>query len=150
MVFKLGMDSRQLIARFEAERQAMALMDHPNVVKVFDIGDRAGRPFIVTQLVEGVPVTTCCDATQPTSRQRLQPFGSPPAVPFSMRTARDPASRRKAHERLVAEYDDRRFKLGDFGLALSLDQTLSEKTITRTWPAGTAAYIAPSRHWGPR
>src|SRR5688500_2396593 len=61
-VIKLGMDTRQVIARFEAERQALALMDHPNIAKVLDAGATdAGRPYFVMELVRGVPITEYCD-----------------------------------------------------------------------------------------
>ena len=59
-----GMDSRQVIARFESERQALALMDHPNIARVFDAGaTTAGRPYFVMELVEGVPITDYCDTS---------------------------------------------------------------------------------------
>src|SRR5262249_9177155 len=61
-VLKPGMDTRQVVARFEAERQALALMDHPNIAKVFDGGATAsGRPYFVMELVKGVPITDFCD-----------------------------------------------------------------------------------------
>src|SRR5205807_490936 len=65
---KAGMDSRQVIARFEAERQALALMDHPNIARVLDAGTtEGGRPYFVMELVKGVPITAYCD------EQRLSP-----------------------------------------------------------------------------
>src|SRR5262249_37898080 len=94
-IIKPGMDSRQVIARFEAERQALALMDHPNIARVLDagtIGDRpsarsqatvdrhahatplAGRPYFVMELVKGVPITGYCDEHRLTPRQRLELF----------------------------------------------------------------------------
>ena len=61
-IIKPGMDTRQVIARFEAERQALALMDHPNIARVFDAGaTEAGRPYFVMELVRGVPITEYCD-----------------------------------------------------------------------------------------
>ena len=64
-VLKPGMDTRQVIARFEAERQALALMDHPHIAKVLDAGATdTGRPFFVMELVKGVPITEYCDAHQ--------------------------------------------------------------------------------------
>src|SRR5205807_9326479 len=72
---KAGMDSRQVIARFEAERQALALMDHPNIARVLDAGaTAAGRPFFVMDLVKGVPITRYCDEHHLTPRQRLELF----------------------------------------------------------------------------
>jgi len=74
-ILKPGMDSAQVIARFEAERQALALMDHANIAKVFDAGTTdAGRPYFVMELVKGVPVTDYCDGARLTTRQRLELF----------------------------------------------------------------------------
>ena len=71
-VIKPGMDSRQVLARFEQERQALALMDHPNIAKVLDAGTTAtGRPYFVMELVKGVPLTRYCDEHRLTPRQRL-------------------------------------------------------------------------------
>ncbi len=62
-IIKLGMDTKQVIARFEAERQALAMMDHPNIAKVLDAGaTETGRPYFVMELVRGVPITEYCDA----------------------------------------------------------------------------------------
>ena len=66
------MDTRQVIARFEAERQALAMMDHPNIAKVLDAGTTdTGRPYFVMELVKGVPITKYCDEQQALIRQRL-------------------------------------------------------------------------------
>ena len=74
-VLKPGMDTRQVVARFEAERQALALMDHPNIAKVFDGGATpSGRPYFVMELVKGVPITEFCDQNHLTPRQRLELF----------------------------------------------------------------------------
>ena len=74
-VIKHGMDSRQVIARFEAERQALAMMDHVNIARVFDAGATAwGRPYFVMELVHGVPITKYCDDSHLTPRQRLELF----------------------------------------------------------------------------
>src|SRR5438874_3550124 len=74
-VIKPGMDSRQVVARFEAERQALALMDHVNIARVFDAGATdAGRPYFVMELVHGVPITKYCDDHHLTPRQRLELF----------------------------------------------------------------------------
>src|SRR5687767_5418180 len=74
-VIKLGMDTRQVIARFEAERQALALMDHPNIVKVLDAGATdAGRPYFVMELVRGVPITEYCDTNNLSTPKRLELF----------------------------------------------------------------------------
>src|SRR5262249_40800404 len=60
-VIKPGMDSKQVLVRFAAERQALALMDHPNIARVLDAGEAAGRPYFVMELVKGVPITRYCD-----------------------------------------------------------------------------------------
>ena len=74
-VIKPGMDTKQVVARFEAERQALALMDHPNVARVFDGGTtEAGRPYFVMELVKGVPITTFCDENKLDVHQRLDLF----------------------------------------------------------------------------
>src|SRR5262249_6233868 len=74
-VIKAGMDSRQVLARFGAERQALALMDHPNIAKVLDAGATAqGRPYFVMELVKGVPITRYCDEERLTPRERLELF----------------------------------------------------------------------------
>src|SRR5205823_2718401 len=74
-VIKPGMDSGQVLARFEAERQAVALMDHPNIAKVLDADTTmAGRPYFVMELVKGVPITKYCDEHHVTPRARLELF----------------------------------------------------------------------------
>src|SRR6185503_4762187 len=74
-LIKLGMDTRQVVARFEAERQALAIMDHPHIAKVLDGGATAsGRPYFVMELVKGVPITEFCDQNHLTPRQRLELF----------------------------------------------------------------------------
>ena len=74
-IIKPGMDTRQVIARFEAERQAVAMMDHPNIAKVLDAGTTdTGRPYFVMELVKGVPITKYCDEKQLSLRERLDLF----------------------------------------------------------------------------
>src|SRR5947207_10145622 len=74
-IIKPGMDTKSVMARFGAERQALALMDHPNIAKVFDAGaTEGGRPFFAMELVEGAPITTFCDEHRLTPRQRLELF----------------------------------------------------------------------------
>jgi eukaryotic-like serine/threonine-protein kinase len=74
-VIKLGMDTKSVVARFEAERQALAMMDHPNIAKVLDAGStESGRPFFVMELVRGVPITRYCDDNKLSTRQRLDLF----------------------------------------------------------------------------
>src|SRR5262249_4675588 len=74
-VLKPGLDTRQVLARFEAERQALALMDHPNIARIFDGGETAsGRPYFIMELVQGVPITRFCDERRLTPRERLELF----------------------------------------------------------------------------
>ena len=74
-MIKAGMDSKQIVARFEAERQALALMDHPNIAKVFDAGiAENGRPFVVMEYVKGIPLTDYCDQARLPLKERLQLF----------------------------------------------------------------------------
>ena len=74
-IIKLGMDTRQVVARFEVERQALALMDHPNIAKVLDAGaTEAGRPYFVMELVRGVKLTEYCDQNKLSTKQRLELF----------------------------------------------------------------------------
>src|SRR4029077_4402787 len=74
-IIKPGMDSGQVIARFEVERQSLALMDHPNIARVLDAGTtQSGRPYFVMELVKGMPLTRYCDEHKLTPRQRLELF----------------------------------------------------------------------------
>ena len=74
-IIKPGMDTREVVTRFEAERQALALMDHPNIAKVFDAGATdAGRPYFAMELVKGTPITEYCDQHQLSTRERLELF----------------------------------------------------------------------------
>jgi serine/threonine protein kinase len=76
-VIKPGMDSGQVIARFQAERQALALMDHPNIARVLDAGATdSGRPYFVMELVKGIPITAYCDQNQLAPQERLELFVS--------------------------------------------------------------------------
>src|SRR5262249_41789466 len=127
-VVKAGMDSARVIARFEAERQALALMDHPNIARVLDAGTTgAGPPYFVMELVKGVPLTTYCDEYRLTPRQRLELF-----VPVCRAV-------QHAHQKgiihrdlkpsnvLVAPYDGRpTIKVIDFGVAKATGQRLTE------------------------
>src|SRR5215470_6566131 len=74
-IIKLGMDTKQVVARFEAERQALALMDHPNIAKVLDAGaTETGRPYFVMELVQGLPITRFCDDASLATTDRLKLF----------------------------------------------------------------------------
>jgi len=167
-LIKAGMDSKQIIARFEAERQALALMDHPNIAKVFDGGttsrrasvpacsdDRTsedacatGRPFFVMELVKGQPITKYCDEHHLTPRQRLELF-----VPVCQAI-------QHAHQKgiihrdlkpsnvLVALYDGRPVpKVIDFGVAKATGVQLTDATLVTGFGAivGTLEYMSPEQ-----
>src|SRR6185369_14452983 len=76
-IIKLGMDTRQVVARFEAERQALAMMDHPSIAKVLDGGATdSGRPYFVMELVKGIPITEYCDKNSLSIEKRLELFAT--------------------------------------------------------------------------
>ena len=88
-LIKPGMDSRNVLARFESERQALALMDHPHIARVLDAGTTAdGRPFFVMELVKGIPITEYCDAASPRPRPPGWRCSARSARPCSTRTRR--------------------------------------------------------------
>jgi serine/threonine protein kinase len=148
-LIKPGMDSAQVIARFEAERQALALMDHPNIAKVLDAGTAPeGRPYFVMELVKGVPLTRFCDDNKLTPRERLELF-----VPVCQAI-------QHAHQKgiihrdvkpsnvLVTLYDGRPVpKVIDFGVAKALHQPLTERTMFTALGTmvGTLEYMAPEQ-----
>jgi serine/threonine protein kinase len=170
-IIKPGMDTRQVIARFEAERQALAMMDHPGIAKVFDAGmvgaaSRAApdtlssevdparlagptcRPYFVMELVDGVPITEYCDSHRLTIRGRLELF-------IKVCQAVQHAHHKGVIHRdlkpsniLVAEYDERPLpKVIDFGVAKALHQSLSDRTAF-TQPGqviGTFDYMSPEQ-----
>ena len=148
-IIKLGMDTHQVIARFEAERQALALMDHPHVAKVLDGGaTRSGRPFFVMELVRGVPITEFCDTRRLTTRQRLELF-----VPVCRAI-------QHAHQKgiihrdlkpsnvLVTLHDDKAVPMIiDFGIAKATQGRLTDKTLFTEFRqmVGTPAYMSPEQ-----
>jgi eukaryotic-like serine/threonine-protein kinase len=148
-LIKAGMDSRQVIARFEAERQALALMDHPNIARVLEGGTTGGgRPFFVMDLVKGMPITRYCDEHRLTPRQRLELF-----IPVCQAV-------QHAHQKgiihrdlkpsnvLVALYDGRPVpKVIDFGVAKAAGPQLTDKTLVTGFGAivGTLEYMSPEQ-----
>src|SRR5262245_34605337 len=125
------MDSRQVVARFEAERQALAIMDHPNIAKVFDGGaTQSGRPYFVMEFVKGVPITEFCDQNQLTPRQRLELFL---AVCQAVQHAHQKGIIHrdlKPSNVLVSRHDTASIvKVIDFGVAKALGQELTDKTL---------------------
>jgi serine/threonine protein kinase len=148
-VLKPGMDSRQVVARFEAERQALALMDHPNIAKVFDGGSTpSGRPYFVMELVQGVPITDCCDQNQLTPRQRLELFA---AVCQAVQHAHQKGIIHrdlKPSNILVSRRDATpAVKVIDFGIAKALGQELTDKTLFTGFAqvVGTPLYMSPEQ-----
>jgi len=148
-VIKAGMDSKQVIARFEAERQALALMDHPNIAKVLDAGTTdAGRPYFVMDLVKGVPITRFCDERKLTPRERLELFL--PVCHAIQHAHQKGLIHRdlKPSNILVALYDGRPVpKVIDFGVAKAAGQPLTEKTLVTGLGAvvGTPEYMSPEQ-----
>ena len=148
-VVKLGMDTRQVIARFEAERQALAIMDHPNIARVIDAGATdTGRPYFVMELVRGVPITEYCDRHQLTVRQRVELL-----IPVCQAI-------QHAHQKgiihrdlkpsnvLVALHDGNPVpKVIDFGIAKATNARLTERTMftEQGQMIGTPAYMSPEQ-----
>jgi serine/threonine protein kinase/tetratricopeptide (TPR) repeat protein len=148
-VVKPGMDTRDVIARFDAERQALALMDHPNIARVLDAGATdSGRPYFVMELVHGIPITDYCNQNQLTPRERLELFVSVcQAVQHAHQKGiihRDI----KPSNVLVTSHDGRPMvKVIDFGVAKALHQPLTDKTIYTRFAQmiGTPLYMSPEQ-----
>jgi serine/threonine protein kinase len=154
-IIKPGMDTSQVIARFEAERQALALMDHPNICHVLDAGTTTptdagypGRPYFVMELVKGTPIIQYADEHRLTPRQRLELF-----IPVCQAI-------QHAHQKgiihrdlkptnvLVADYDNHPVpKVIDFGVAKAIGQHLTEKTLFTQFGqiVGTVEYMSPEQ-----
>ena len=148
-VIKPGMDSREVIARFESERQALALMDHPNIARVFDAGtSHDGRPYFAMEYVPGIPITEYCDRNRLTNRERLELF-----IPVCQAV-------QHAHQKgtihrdlkpsnvLVAVQDGLPVpKVIDFGVAKAINQKLIDQTLITGYGIliGTPAYMSPEQ-----
>jgi hypothetical protein len=148
-VIKLGMDTKQVVARFEAERQALALMDHPNIARVLDGGATdTGRPFFVMELVQGVPITEFCDKNQLSVEQRIKLF-----IPVCQAI-------QSAHQKGIIHRDLKPTNILvtlnagvphpmviDFGVAKATNQKLTEKTLFTNYATiiGTPAYMSPEQ-----
>jgi WD40 repeat protein len=148
-IIKAGMDSAQVIARFEQERQALALMDHPNIAKVLDAGTtNTSRPFFVMELVKGIPITKFCDHEHLTPRERLELF-----IPVCHAV-------QHAHQKgiihrdlkpsnvIIALYDGKPVpKVIDFGVSKATSQKLTERTLFTEvgQMVGTLEYMAPEQ-----
>ena len=148
-IIKLGMDTRQIVARFEAERQALALMEHPNIAKVFDAGaTETGRPYFVMELVRGTRITEHCDKNKLSTRKRLDLF---------MRVCR---AIEHAHQKGIIHRDIKPSnilvtvndgvpvpKVIDFGIAKATQGNLTDKTVFTHADqfVGTPAYMSPEQ-----
>ena len=148
-IIKPGMDTKEVTARFEAERQALALMDHPNIAKVLDAGStESGRPYFVMELVRGVPVTEYCDLNKFTARKRLELFVD---VCHAVQHAHQKGVIHrdlKPSNVLITEHDGTPVvKVIDFGVAKAINQQLTERTIyTRHQQmVGTPMYMSPEQ-----
>jgi serine/threonine protein kinase/tetratricopeptide (TPR) repeat protein/thiol-disulfide isomerase/thioredoxin len=148
-IIKLGMDTKQVIARFEAERQALALMDHPNIAKVFDAGTtETGRPYFVMELVSGVSITEYCDKNNQSTKDRLALF-------LQVCNAVQHAHQKgiihrdiKPSNVMVTMHDNKPVpKVIDFGIAKATNQRLTEKTLFTRYAQiiGTPAYMSPEQ-----
>jgi serine/threonine protein kinase len=147
-LIKAGMDTRQVVARFQAERQALALMNHPHIAKVFDAGvTAAGRPYFVMELVHGVPITKYCDQHRLTVQQRLELF-------IQVCQAVQHAHQKgiihrdlKPSNILVTTDDQPAPKIIDFGIAKAMQSVLPDRAVV-TWVGqfvGTPAYMSPEQ-----
>ncbi len=148
-VIKLGMDTKNVIARFEAERQALAMMDHPNIAKVLDAGaTHAGRPFFVMELVRGIKITDYCDQNSLCTRERLDLFIK---VCHAIQHAHQKGIIHrdiKPSNILVTMHDGIPVpKVIDFGIAKATDQRLTDKTLFTSFEQfiGTPAYMSPEQ-----
>jgi serine/threonine protein kinase/Tol biopolymer transport system component len=148
-IIKLGMDTKSVIARFEAERQALAMMDHPNIAKVLDAGaTETGRPYFVMELVTGVSITEYCDKNNLSTKERLVLF-------IQVCNAVQHAHQKGIIHRdikptnvMVTHHDGRTIpKIIDFGIAKAINQKLTEKTLFTRYAhiIGTPAYMSPEQ-----
>ena len=148
-VIKLGMDTREVIARFEAERQALAMMNHPDIARVFDAGATdAGRPYFVMEFVDGIPITKYCDEHRLTMTARLELFAR---VCLALQHAHQKGIVHrdvKPSNILVATHDGIAApKVIDFGIAKATQGRLTEQTLFTGFDQliGTPAYMSPEQ-----
>jgi len=148
-IIKMGMDTREVIGRFEQERQALAMMDHPNIAKVFDAGATPfGRPYFVMELVKGIPITEFCDERQLDTRQRLELFGD---VCLAINHAHQKGvihrDIKPSNVMITLDGDKPVAKVIDFGVAKATQGRLTDKTIYTRFDQfiGTPAYMSPEQ-----
>ena len=148
-VIKPGMDSKEVIARFEAERQALALMDHPNIARVHDAGATdQGRPYFVMELVRGIPITKYCDDLNLKIRARLELFIDVcAAVQHAHQKGIIHRDLKPSNILVSAEHDLPTVKVIDFGIAKAISMELTEKTVFTELGRmiGTPQYMSPEQ-----
>ncbi len=148
-IIKAGMDTREVIARFEAERQALAIMDHPNIARVLDAGATdKGRPFFVMELVKGIPITKFCDEQQFTTRQRLELFGDVcSAINHAHQKGVIHRDIKPSNVMVTLNADRPVVKVIDFGIAKATQGKLTDHTLFTRFEQflGTPAYMSPEQ-----
>ncbi len=148
-VLKPGMDTRSVVARFEAERQALALMDHPNIAQVYDGGETVtGRPYFVMELVRGVPITDFCDQNQQGVRERLELFVRVcQAVQHAHQKGIIHRDIKPSNVLVTLHEDKPTVKVIDFGIAKATGQQLTDKTLFTGFAQmiGTPLYMSPEQ-----
>ena len=148
-LIKLGMDTKQVIARFEAERQALAMMDHPNIAKVLDAGSTdTGRPYFVMELVKGVSITKYCDMNKLSTKDRLGLFISVcNAVQHAHQKGIIHRDIKPSNVMVTLRDGTAAPKVIDFGIAKATNQKLTEKTLFTRYAhiIGTPAYMSPEQ-----
>ncbi|MBN9688784.1 MAG: protein kinase [Verrucomicrobia bacterium] len=148
-IIKLGMDSKQVVARFEAERQALAMMDHPNIARVLDGGTtESGRPYFVMELVQGVSIIEFCDKARLPAQERLDLFLQVCEAVQSAHQKGIIHRDLKPSNILVTQHQGKPMpKVIDFGIAKATNQKLTEKTLftQHATMIGTPAYMSPEQ-----
>ena len=148
-VIKLGMDTRQVVARFEAERQALALMDHPNIARVLDGGATdAGRPYFVMELVRGDPITQYCDREKLSTPDRLRLFQQVcNAIQHAHQKGIIHRDIKPSNVLVTVADGNPLVKVIDFGIAKATNQELTEKTLFTEFRQliGTPQYMSPEQ-----
>jgi len=148
-VIKPGMDTKQVIARFEAERQALALLDHPNIAHVFNAGTTdAGRPYFAMEYVKGVPITEHCDRYKLTIEERLKVFMTVcEAVQYAHQKAIIHRDIKPSNILVAYEGEQAVPMIIDFGVAKALSQSLTERTLVteQAQMVGTPEYMSPEQ-----
>ncbi len=148
-VIKMGMDTREVIARFEAERQALAMMDHPHIARVLDAGaTNRGRPFFVMELVKGIPITEYCDESGLGTHARLALFGDVCAAINHAHQKGIIHRDIKPSNVMVTLYADKPVvKVIDFGIAKATQSKLTDKTLFTRFEQfiGTPVYMSPEQ-----